>query len=58
MDCPICMGTGELEGEDGGIMLRLFAGAEQSTGDGRGGPAPFCYRCGGSGVLEQADENE
>ncbi|HZG86379.1 hypothetical protein [Paenibacillus sp.] len=58
MDCPICMGTGELEGEDGGFGLRLFAGAAEPAGDDRRGvPTALCFRCGGSGYLEQIDEN-
>ncbi|HEY8528211.1 MAG TPA: hypothetical protein VIL22_00865 [Paenibacillaceae bacterium] len=68
MDCPVCQGSGELElparGFDSRFGLRPGRGFEHGTGSGASDAAPgdgrpdvsgvflACYRCGGSGVLE------
>lgn len=52
MDCPICQGNGELEVKDS--RIGKHEGECEQKGSHQEGIA-ICFRCGGTGYLEQID---
>jgi len=64
MDCPVCRETGELEAPTFGSEHGFGTGFGAGCASDRGGQADqtnsgqmflTCYRCGGSGFLEDTD---
>lgn len=53
MDCPICQGNGELEAKDSRIGKNHEEEYEKKGNHHE--MATICFRCGGTGYLEQID---
>jgi hypothetical protein len=56
MDCPSCMGSGEMECSDSDRgLIRLFGTEDGLEDHSRGKGYTTCDRCGGAGYLEQPE---